>query len=353
MAAALERAGHAATVLTAGGRSGSHQRGTVTWSAAAPVASARFLAQLEQLMAGERFDHVVPLTEAAMYRLWDATPSWSERIFPRTDRDQRRLLRDKHALLEHMAGRGLEVPRQLRLDPGLASDDLVRELGLPLVVKGATGSAGTRVRIVDTRAALARAIERARALGGDWSVQTWVAGPTCLLGGMFHAGRALRLYAAEKLEQYPARTGPAIRLRSDDDAALIETGLRVFRELRWTGFASADLIRRPDGAHVLLEVNPRPWGSIAGASRAGVDLFTPFVELLAGRVPPADLSFAANHECMIFPRYLLSSRHRSFRGVAQAVRDLFGDQGRDWRQPRFLLRNLVRIHDRRREWREF
>src|SRR5262249_5250590 len=148
-------------------------------------------------------------------------------------------------------------------------------LGLPLVVKGAVGSGGKMVRIVENRAELDEAARRARALGGAWLLQELIPGPTYLVGGLFHQGAPLRLYAGRKIEQYPARTGGAIPLRSIGDGAVIEAGLRAMRALAWTGFASADLMRRPDGRVVLLEINPRLWGSLAGAASAGVDLFTP------------------------------------------------------------------------------
>ena len=92
--------------------------------------------------------------------------------------------------------------------------------------------------------------------------------------------------------------------------------------------------------YVLLEVNPRLWGSLAGAEAAGVELFAPFAALLEGRAPPADLGFAANVECMIFPRYLNARHHRSAR---RALRDLLGPQGRDWRSPAFLVHVLRRL----------
>jgi len=144
-----------------------------------------------------------------------------------------------------------------------------------------------------------------------------------------------------------------VRSVSDDHATLLELGRRVLRELRWTGFASIDFIRRADHRYVLLEVNPRPWGSIAAATSAGVDLFAPFASLLAGLVPPVDLAFAANRECMIFPRYLLSPAYRSLGGVAQALRDLCDDQGREWRHPGFLRHILCRLYRVRRQLQPF
>jgi hypothetical protein len=353
LARALEEAGFDVTVLTANGSTASYRRRTVLWSSAPPLGSPALVPHLDRLMAARPFDHVLPLTEAVMRLLWDARPAWADRIFPATDELQRRLARDKHALVEHMAARGMLVPRHLRVDAAFDPAAAARALGLPIVLKEATGAGGARVRVVETLPELERAAAHARALGGDWIVQEHVPGPTYLFGGVFHEGRALRVYAAEKLELYPPRTGPAIRLRSDDHAALLDLGARVLRELRWTGFASADVIRRLDDRFVLLEVNPRLWGSVAGARAAGVDLFAPFAALLAGAPPPVDLAFAPNRECLIFPRYLLSPSHRGVAGLSRALLDLWAPQGREWRNPGFLLHILHRLYRLRRRLQPF
>ncbi len=343
IARALEDAGHAVTVVTANGTTARCRRRTVRWTSGPPLTSPQFAPHLARLVTDASFDHVLPLTEPAMWRLWDAPGPWSDRLHPRTEAWQRRLLRDKHALIEHMAARGLGVPVQLRLHDELDLDHAVRALGLRLAVEAAIGSGGKMVRIVESRAALEQAVHRARALGGAWVLQEHLAGPTYLFGGLFHRGLPVRIYAARKVEQHPPRTGGAIHLRSTDDTALVELGLRTMRELGWTGFASADLMRRPDGRPVLLEVNPRLWGSFAGAASAGVDLFTPFAALLAGETPAADLAFATDDDCLIFPRYLSSAAHRNLAGARQALRDLRGDQGRDWLDPRFVVHILRRL----------
>jgi hypothetical protein len=343
VASALEAAGHRVTVLTANGSTARYRRRTVQWCSGPAVGDAQFLAHLDRVMCETPFEHVVPLTEPLMFRLWDAAPAWDAAIYPATDHQQRQLLRDKHVLIAHMGSRGIAVPRQRRLGADLELSAVARELGLPLVVKASTGAGGTRVHIVETAAQLARTVSRL-AVRGDWALQELVDGPTYLFGGVFHDGHPLRIYAAEKLAQHPARTGPAIRLRSDDDPALVDTALRVFRELRWTGLASADFIRRRGGSYVLLEVNPRPWGSIAAARTAGVDLFTPFTELLAGEAPHADLGFTANQEYRVFPRYLLCSDHWSVAGALRALRDLLGPQGDEWRDIGFVRHTLQRLY---------
>jgi biotin carboxylase len=344
LARALEAKGYRVTVATANGASTRHRQGAVSWVSIPEVDSARFLPALARLMEDCDFPLVLPLSEAIMNCLWNDAWPWAARMYPATEQWQRQLLSNKHALLEHMAALGIAVPRQRRLtlDSDLGLDEIAKEFGLPLVVKAATGAGGAKVRIVESLRSLAEALTWARDLGGEWVAQEFIVGPTYLVGGVFHEGLSLRLYAGEKLEQHPLRTGPAIRLRSEADHQLVGAGERVFRELRWSGLASADFIRRSDGSYVLLEVNPRPWGSIAGAAAAGVDLFTPFSELLSGRIPFASLAFAANRDCMIFPRYLLSPRYHNLSGVFLAIRDLLGFQGRDWRDPRLAIRHLRR-----------
>jgi biotin carboxylase len=334
LARALEESGFAVTVLTANGSTATYRRKTVRWCCGPAVDHDDFVTHVDTIAAAH--DRVLPLTESAMERLWNEAGA-THKLFPRAEPWQRRLVLDKHALVEHMATRGIAVPRHRRVDAALDLEAVARELGLPVVVKGASGCGGRRVRIVDTLAALDTTLRRARLLGGEWIVQEHVASPTYLFGGVFHDGAPLRVYAAEKLAQHPPRTGVAIHLRSTRDRALEELGARVIRELRWTGFASADFVRRADGTFVLLEVNPRLWGSHAGAAAAGVDLFAPFAQLLAGETPRADLAFAANIETRIFPKYLRSAARGGARGALRGLRELFGDQGRDWRDPRFAI----------------
>jgi hypothetical protein len=350
LAVGLENAGHRVTVLTASGGTACYRYRTMQWLSGPTLQSPDLIPYLDQLMIATPFDHVLPLTEAAMIRLWDANPSWASRITPAAAGWQRRLLRDKYALSEHLAALGVDVPRHRRLSLDASPAALARELGLPLVVKGATGAGGTRVRIVETVAELARAMQRASSIGGAWGVQEFVDGPTLLFGGVFHDGRPLRIFAGEKLEQYPRRTGPAIRMRSLADPALLELGTRILGELRWTGFASADFIRRSDGRYSFLEVNPRLWGSAGAARSAGVDLFTPFAAMLAGELPAPDLAFATQQDVRIFPRYLLSPAYWRPTGIMRALRDLFGAERQPWRHPGFvrhLAARMYRMHRRR------
>jgi hypothetical protein len=313
-AQSLARAGHRVTVVTANGRAGHYRWQGVDWLAA-PRLGPALVAAIDELAV----DHVIPTTETAMLALWDADPPWRAKLFPPAEPWQRALVRDKHACLAHLAARGIAVPRHVELD----HPDPIGALGLPLVVKGASGSAGERVMIVESRGELAAALAHARTVDDRWILQEHVASPTFIVGGLFERGRPLRAWAGHKLEQFPARIGPAVRVRSTHDRALLATGLAAIGELAWTGFASADLVCDRRGCYRVLEINPRLWGSVDGALGANVDLFGAFGELLAGRVPPANLAYDPEVECRIYPRYLAAHPLRwSLRRVPALVGQL-------------------------------
>jgi hypothetical protein len=346
-AVGLRNAGCRVAVLAGTGGRGGHDGRGIRWSLAPPVQSAAFLAAVDDALAREHFDYVYPTTEPIQQRVWDAGPAWASVVYPPTLAWQRDLLRDKRVLGDYVADRGVLIPARR---PVAGDGDVraaVADVGLPIVVKGVRGRGGSATHVT---ASLPAAIEAARRVlrhGTACFVEEFVRGATFLAGGLFHEGRALRIYLGEKLEQHPPATGPAIRIRSVADAALLESALAVFRELRWSGLASADFVRGPDGRFFFLEVNPRPWGSIPAADAAGVDLFTPFAELLGGVVPASDLTFRPGVECTVFPLYLLSRGHwRRGRALASLARDLRGPQGLLWRSPGqagHLVHRLYRV----------
>ena len=57
-------------------------------------------------------------------------------------------------------------------------------------------------------------------------------------------------------------------------------------ELGWQGIFELELMRRPDGSFASLDLNPRPYGSIALAIRAGADLPAIWAAWLLGERPP-------------------------------------------------------------------
>ena len=164
---------------------------------------------------------------------------------------------------------GRALPRRARA----IAADAIRELGTPLVVKGSVGRGSKTTFIVRSLSEARRAVGHIRDLGADPFAQVYIGSMTHLAGGLFQNGRALRLYCGAKRVPVPTRTGPATEHISSDDQAFVSVGLRAFEASRVTGLASANFIRDARSVYHFIELNPRPWGSIAAARDASVDLF--------------------------------------------------------------------------------
>jgi hypothetical protein len=351
-AVALRDLGCFVSVLGATGGRGGCSRPEMHWSLGPRPESDRFIGFVEREMFRSPrapYDAVLALTEPIQRRLWELELPWRHLLWPRADERVRVLLGSKQRLAEAVRAAGIPVPEQISIDEPEALDRAIETLGLPLVLKGDRGRGGNATYIARTERCAHRVTRRlARcAEGPGCAAQRYVRGVTCLAGGVFAAGRPLQLYLGEKLALHPAETGPSVRLRSFRDEALVDAVRRVFELLAWTGLASADFIRDDQGRFFFLEVNPRPWGSIAAAAANGVDLFTPFLRLLAGDAAHAGseavASIPAGRESIVFPLCLLSAAHwrratqtrTGMRGALAELRaDLAGPEGAPWRDPR-------------------
>jgi predicted ATP-grasp superfamily ATP-dependent carboligase len=107
--------------------------------------------------------------------------------------------------------------------------------------------------------------------------------------------RCVAAFAHERLRQYPVSGGPSTDRRSRHDPDLVEQSIRLLRQLDWQGIAMVEWKRDPrDGVPKLMEINPRFWGSLELAVRAGVDFPLLFARAARGeRLPGGSPSYEA------------------------------------------------------------
>jgi biotin carboxylase len=202
-------------------------------------------------------------------------------------------------------------------------------------VKGITSGGGERVRISRTEDELRQAVADLARPGEELpSVQKFIDGPTFVVGGLFDDGNPLRLFAFEKIDLFPPGIGPSTRLRAVSYPALLDAGLRALKAVRWTGLGSAEFMGDADGVFHFVEVNPRVWGSAPLAVAAGVDLWAPLADLLAGRSVEPDLSYSPDFTATWFPPRLMAKIQRGTLGeLATVASDLDAWRAAPWREP--------------------
>jgi predicted ATP-grasp superfamily ATP-dependent carboligase len=196
---------------------------------------------------------------------------------------------DKIALHEAAEVAGLAAPATVvcrHPDEGLSA---ARELGLPLIVKPqrTASDRGPHVRqrastIVHDERELAAVTED---FGVPFLLQRRLAGDVYSAAGVmtedglrsFSLARYLRTWPPEAGNGAYAVTIPVIEDLRERVAALL-------RALRWTGIFELELLRSTDGFHAI-DLNPRVYGSLSLASRAGAPHAVVFVDWFLGRDP--------------------------------------------------------------------
>lgn len=182
-------------------------------------------------------------------------------------------LYDKLRQMRDAAAAGVAVPPTFE-DPADVPGDRV-------VVKQRIGSGGDAVVIV-TRAEVADWVDRWRGQGGGLLFQQALSGTVLNVGGFARDGTlvAAVAYRTEHSERDPE--GPAVRIRTLRRPDLLAGVGRYVAALQYTGAICCDFIDTGDGT-VLIDVNPRFFGSWAAAQVAGCPLLQAYVQYLRGQ----------------------------------------------------------------------
>ncbi len=229
-------------------------------------------------------------------------------------------LSDKLHVLERARALGIATPRTWT-DAARAAAEADPAVGL--VVKPRRGSGAYGVRYVPPGAAAAGALAVPE---GASLIQERLAGPGLGVSLLYdEERRAVAQFSHRRLREYPS-AGGASTLRESARLPEIEAASRALLESEgYVGPAMVEWkIDARDGRPKLLEVNPRFWGSLALAVRAGVDFPTLLVRVARGERLPLATAAAAPPAGIrarwLFPGDLLHFvERRDLRGLARSL----------------------------------
>jgi predicted ATP-grasp superfamily ATP-dependent carboligase len=220
-----------------------------------------------------RLDVILPMEEAtllALLRHRGAIPRRLRIPFPPLPVVE--AARDKARVLEKAGALGIPAPRTVRFD---GHGVLAEEPPLPAVIKPRISSGAVGLRFAATREELRDAVQELRTRFPDPLVQERIPpegegiGVSVLMG---KTGEVHALFTHRRLREYPVSGGASTLRESARDPEAEEAAVALLRALGWRGVAMVEFKRDlRDGRPKLMEVNPRFWGSLALAVRAGVN----------------------------------------------------------------------------------
>lgn len=259
---------------------------------------------------------------------------------------------DKWAVQEVARRAGVPVPASA---PGL--EEALGRLRFPVVVK-LRDDEGTFLDPAD-RYAICRTPDELRVRYRDLErlrprpvVQEYVSGDGYGVGILAREGRVLASLAYRREREYPVSGGPSTLCVTVRDERLTGYAAALLRELAWTGPAMVEFRKGDD--YRLMEVNPRFWGALPLAIRAGIN----FPHLLCRMAVGEDFAPVTVYPAGLRLRFLamdlpatlsaIADRGRRGRYLGGFLRDLLdptiGDGIFDWRD---LKASLAYVWSRR------
>lgn len=233
---------------------------------------------------------VLPGTEAALL----AVSEHVERLPPdllvgAPDHATVLIATDKTLLPKLAASAGFQVPPTLLVDSGAGTG--MADVRYPAMVKPLRSEQSTsaglqhlEVSRVDTCGELVTAVSRMpekRAL-----VQPYLAGRIRTVNGVAWQGGVVVTVHKLARRTWPAGGGVVSNATTTSVQPELEVATySLIRDLGWSGLFNLQFIETADGAHHLIDVNPRMYHSLSLAIRAGANLPAIWVSLMLGREP--------------------------------------------------------------------
>ncbi len=237
-----------------------------------------FVDALERAVSGGSFSVLIPGADASLLRVSSGRARLEPHVrlgLPAHERVTRAL--NKSDLSATAARHGLDPPLTVACSGPAAALAAARQLGFPVLVKPLTSISDSVTpprRFSSVWAPDADSLTRAIAtFGGAGLIQRRDDGGVVSFAGVFAGGRLL----GEAFSRYHRTWHPHAGNACYSETAAAPAGLRrqvvgVLEDLAWEGMFELELIDSTSGGWHAIDMNPRPYGSLALAIGAGANL---------------------------------------------------------------------------------
>jgi predicted ATP-grasp superfamily ATP-dependent carboligase len=237
---------------------------------------AAFLDRLEEICERERPDVLYPIEDGTLSLCIYHPERWSRysrALLPGVGALENTY--DKWKTIEIAKACGICVPESYC---PVSTDEVTRlaeTLKGPLVVKPRKSSGSRGLRYVDVPQALPTVYEEVSAEYPNPIIQERIPAEGAGVGVSFLLtgdGKPLAVFAHRRLREYPINGGPSTLRESFRDDSLMRQSLELLNRMDFQGVAMVEYKydqRRQE--YVLMEINPRFWGSLQLAIHAGVN----------------------------------------------------------------------------------
>jgi predicted ATP-grasp superfamily ATP-dependent carboligase/protein-tyrosine-phosphatase len=241
-----------------------------------PLDPLRWQSALAGLIDGFGFRFVVPTSDSGLFMLRHHKAALGGERVGIANSEALEIFCDKATTRALAEAHGVPVAKGLLLSGGESAGEVAASLGLPLLLKPRTsyrlGDIATKRSAIVVRDS--GALERELS-SGEWQgsvAERFFAGVGVGVSVLGRRGKLVFAYQHRRLRESNETGASTRRVSEPVDPALLADVEPLAAAVRLDGVAMFEFrVDRSRGRHVLLEVNPRFWGSVPLAVAAGAD----------------------------------------------------------------------------------
>ncbi|NNE08404.1 MAG: hypothetical protein HKN20_07575 [Gemmatimonadetes bacterium] len=260
---------------------------------------AAFQTWLLSFVRDARPDMLLPLTDRSVTQVLALEETLRPlTILPFVSNETFRAVADKGELVRTAQTLGIDTPHTAEVrgakPPSPEDTEIVKTFRYPAVLKprlseSQQGDRFQKVAVDYLRGPIQALATLSRNPEVAFLLQEKIAGDGVGVFALCHRGEALSLFCHRRRLEKPPSGGVSVLCESlPVDEAPVEDTLRLLEHYRWDGVAMVEYKRAEDGRFVLMEINPRFWGSLQLAIDCGIDFPRLLERLYEDGLEPGD-----------------------------------------------------------------
>jgi predicted ATP-grasp superfamily ATP-dependent carboligase len=287
----LQAAGYEVAVVAGERPAASHWSRACFQQVAGPhprVDREAFAVALGDALASAEYDVLLPGSDAALLAISEHRDQLGRTAVGLPDHEVVRRCLNKLSLVEAAREAGLQAPETEKCEGAYEAAAAAGRIGYPVVIKPWTSVIPEGRGIRQRPSRLARdpteLSEAVNDFGTPLLVQRRIAGSVHSLAGVRAGGEMLALAFSRYLRTWPPEAGNVSCSESlEIPADLSRRAAALLDELGWEGIFEIELIRDSGGRFAVIDLNPRIYGSLELAIRAGAPIPSVWCDSLLGR----------------------------------------------------------------------
>ena len=234
-----------------------------------PEKDPRFADFLLEYVKKNQFDVLLPISFAAVMQVSRIREELEKFVkIPLADNLSLGIAGSKDRTIQYAEKIGVRIPKTWYPKTESDADAIAHEVSYPAVIKGSEESGF--VRYANSPEELS---EKYRMIARYSPViQEYITGEGYGFFALYNHGKARAIFMHKRIREYPVTGGPSAVAESVYNPALRDAGLRILDSLNWHGVAMVEFKKdQKTGEFVLMEINPKFWGSLGLSIASGVD----------------------------------------------------------------------------------